>query len=60
MSIPKEDPHYSGINPKRNKQIIWFHVDGAMSGTAAICPEYRYIQEGIDYADSYCFNYRYT
>jgi len=38
------------------QENIWFHVDGAMSGTAAICPEYRYIQEGIDYADSYCFN----
>ncbi len=35
---------------------IWFHVDGAMSGTAAVCPEYRYIQEGIELADSYCFN----
>jgi aromatic-L-amino-acid/L-tryptophan decarboxylase len=35
---------------------LWLHVDGAMSGTAAICPEYRFIQEGLEYADSYCFN----
>ncbi len=35
---------------------LWFHVDAAMSGTAAICPEYRYLHEGIEYADSYCFN----
>jgi aromatic-L-amino-acid decarboxylase len=35
---------------------IWFHVDGAMSGTAAICPEFRHIQEGLELADSYCFN----
>ena len=35
---------------------VWFHVDAAMSGTAALCPEYRYIQAGLDYADSYCFN----
>ncbi|MCP4111137.1 MAG: aminotransferase class V-fold PLP-dependent enzyme [Desulfobacteraceae bacterium] len=35
---------------------IWFHVDGAMSGTAAVCPEYRYIQDGMELADSYCFN----
>jgi aromatic-L-amino-acid decarboxylase len=27
-----------------------------MSGTAAICPEFRHFQEGIEYADSYCFN----
>jgi len=35
---------------------IWLHVDGAMSGTAALCPELRHIQDGIEYADSYCFN----
>jgi aromatic-L-amino-acid decarboxylase len=35
---------------------LWFHVDSAMSGTAALCPEYRYINEGIELADSYCFN----
>ena len=35
---------------------LWFHVDAAMSGTAAICPEYRYLQEGLEFADSYCFN----
>jgi aromatic-L-amino-acid decarboxylase len=27
-----------------------------MSGTAALCPEYRYIHEGIELADSYCCN----
>ncbi len=35
---------------------LWFHVDGAMSGTAALCPEFRWIQEGLELADSYCFN----
>lgn len=35
---------------------VWFHVDGAMSGTAALCPEYRYILDGIEMADSFCFN----
>lgn len=35
---------------------IWFHVDGAMSGTAAICPEFRWIHQGLELADSYCFN----
>ena len=38
------------------KEGLWLHVDGAMSGTAALCPEYRYIHEGMDLADSYCFN----
>ena len=38
------------------KHHLWFHVDGAMSGMAAICPEYRPIQEGLHLADSYCTN----
>ncbi len=35
---------------------LWLHVDGAMSGTAALCPEFRHIHDGIEQADSYCFN----
>jgi len=35
---------------------IWLHVDAAMSGTAALCPEYRFIHDGLEMADSYCFN----
>jgi len=27
-----------------------------MSGTSALCPEFRHFQQGIEYADSYCFN----
>jgi aromatic-L-amino-acid decarboxylase len=27
-----------------------------MSGTAAICPEFRHLQNGLELADSYCFN----
>jgi len=38
------------------RERIWLHVDAAMSGTAAICPEFRHIQEGLELADSYCFN----
>lgn len=37
-------------------QNLWFHIDAAMSGTAAICPEFRYALDGIEYADSFCFN----
>jgi aromatic-L-amino-acid/L-tryptophan decarboxylase len=35
---------------------IWLHVDGAMAGTAALCPEFRHIQDGLETADSYAFN----
>jgi aromatic-L-amino-acid/L-tryptophan decarboxylase len=35
---------------------IWLHVDAAMSGTAALCPEFRHTHKGLESADSYCFN----
>jgi len=35
---------------------IWLHVDAAMAGSAAICPEYRFIHKGLEFAQSYCFN----
>ncbi|MGD9147660.1 MAG: pyridoxal-dependent decarboxylase, partial [Anaerolineae bacterium] len=35
---------------------LWLHVDAAMAGTAALCPEYRHFQAGLELADSYCFN----
>jgi len=35
---------------------LWLHVDAAMSGTAALCPEFRPIQDGLELADSYAFN----
>jgi aromatic-L-amino-acid decarboxylase len=38
------------------KHGIWLHVDAAMSGTAALCPEFRHIHAGLEFADSYCFN----
>jgi aromatic-L-amino-acid decarboxylase len=38
------------------KHGLWLHVDAAMAGTAAICPELRYINDGVEDADSYTFN----
>jgi aromatic-L-amino-acid/L-tryptophan decarboxylase len=35
---------------------IWLHVDAAMAGTAALCPEHRWLHDGLEHADSYCFN----
>jgi aromatic-L-amino-acid decarboxylase len=35
---------------------IWLHVDAAMAGTAALCPEFRWIHKGLGLADSYCFD----
>ncbi len=38
------------------KYKVWFHVDAAMAGTAAVCPEYRNHFDGLELADSYAFN----
>jgi aromatic-L-amino-acid decarboxylase len=44
------------IGPICRQHDIWLHVDAAMSGTAAICPEFRWIHNGLEFADSYAFN----
>jgi aromatic-L-amino-acid decarboxylase len=35
---------------------MWLHVDAAMSGIGALAPELRWINDGLDRADSYCTN----
>ena len=35
---------------------LWLHVDAAMAGPAALCPEFRYIHNGLEFADSYVFD----
>jgi len=34
----------------------WLHVDAAWAGNAAICPEHRSLQNGLELADSYLVN----
>lgn len=38
------------------KYDLWLHIDAAMSGTAALCPEYRSHFNGLELVDSYSFN----
>jgi aromatic-L-amino-acid decarboxylase len=35
---------------------LWLHVDAAYAGTAAVCPENRWILDGAEYLDSFVFN----
>ncbi len=44
------------ISSIAKKHCLWHHVDAAMSGTAALCPEFRHIHDGVAEADSYAFN----
>ena len=34
----------------------WLHVDAAHAGSALVCPELRWIADGVDRADSFCMN----
>jgi aromatic-L-amino-acid decarboxylase len=51
-----------GMDPIRaigeicRKEKLWLHVDGAMAGAALICPEFRPLGDGLELADSFCFN----
>lgn len=44
------------IGPVCEKYGIWMHIDAAYAGAAFICPEYRHLMKGIEYADSFDFN----
>src|ERR1700688_330873 len=46
----------SAIGEVCRQHNLWLHVDAAMSGTAALCPEFRHTQSGVELADSYTFN----
>jgi aromatic-L-amino-acid decarboxylase len=46
----------NAISAVCRKHHLWLHVDAAMSGTAMLCPEYRHLQTGVEFADSYNFN----
>lgn len=36
---------------------IWLHVDAAYAGVAAVCPQLRWLHDGVaEFADSYCTN----
>uniref|UniRef100_A0A5S6PZM6 Aromatic-L-amino-acid decarboxylase n=1 Tax=Trichuris muris TaxID=70415 RepID=A0A5S6PZM6_TRIMR len=40
------------IGPLCSNIGVWLHVDGAYGASAAICHEYRWIMQGIEYADT--------
>jgi aromatic-L-amino-acid decarboxylase len=35
---------------------VWVHVDAAWAGVAALCPEFRYVLDGVELADSLSTN----
>src|SRR5262249_20253467 len=45
-----------GIGAICQRERLWLHVDAAMAGIAALCREHRWVNAGLDAADSYCTN----
>lgn len=39
-----------------NKYKIWLHVDAAYAGSTLLLPEYQWMNDGIEMADSFVFN----
>jgi aromatic-L-amino-acid decarboxylase len=35
---------------------VWLHVDAAYAGSAAVCPELRWLHQGLELVDSYTVN----
>jgi aromatic-L-amino-acid decarboxylase len=35
---------------------LWLHLDAAMAGSAAVHPDLRWVNDGVDRVDSYAFN----
>uniref|UniRef100_A0A914CBN1 Aromatic-L-amino-acid decarboxylase n=1 Tax=Acrobeloides nanus TaxID=290746 RepID=A0A914CBN1_9BILA len=44
------------LGPICNREKLWLHVDAAYAGSFALCPEFRYLIEGVEMADSFNFN----
>ena len=44
------------IAPACREHGAWLHVDAAYAGSAAVCPEQRWMHAGLEHADSYCTN----
>jgi len=44
------------IGPICRERGAWLHVDAAHAGAACVCPEFRWLLDGVEHADSLCFN----
>ncbi|XP_068437301.1 aromatic-L-amino-acid decarboxylase [Clinocottus analis] len=44
------------LGPICNEENVWMHIDAAYAGSAFICPEFRPLLNGVEFADSFNFN----
>ncbi|KAM9309277.1 aromatic-L-amino-acid decarboxylase [Pholidichthys leucotaenia] len=48
--------HCTKLGPLCKKENMWMHIDAAYAGAAFICPEFRPLLNGVEFADSFNFN----
>ncbi|KAK5922616.1 hypothetical protein CgunFtcFv8_019862 [Champsocephalus gunnari] len=48
--------HITELGPICNEEQMWMHIDAAYAGSAFICPEFRPLLNGVEFADSFNFN----
>lgn len=48
--------HITELGPICNEENMWMHIDAAYAGSAFICPEFRPLLNGVEFADSFNFN----
>nr|XP_061789331.1 aromatic-L-amino-acid decarboxylase-like isoform X5 [Nerophis lumbriciformis] len=48
--------HIAELGPICNKENMWMHVDAAYAGSAFVCPEFRPLLNGVEFADSFNMN----
>uniref|UniRef100_A0A8C4NTW8 Aromatic-L-amino-acid decarboxylase n=1 Tax=Dicentrarchus labrax TaxID=13489 RepID=A0A8C4NTW8_DICLA len=48
--------HITELGPLCNEENMWMHIDAAYAGSAFICPEFRPLLNGVEFADSFNFN----
>ena len=44
------------IGPVCKELGAWLHVDASYAGSAFICPEFRHLMKGVEYAQSFNMN----
>nr|BDD85277.1 alpha methyl dopa resistant protein 2 [Ischnura senegalensis] len=48
--------HLTELGPICSQKHIWLHVDAAYAGAAFVCPEFRHLMAGLEFADSFNFS----
>lgn len=46
----------AAIGPTCREHGAWLHVDAAYNGSALVCPEHRWMIQGVEHADSFIVN----